>query len=562
MADSAAELVEILADEGVTHLFMNPGSDTTPVQEALAAARAAGTPHPESVLCLHEHVALTAAIGHHHLSGRQQAVLVHVDAGTLNVGGALHQAQRNGTPVVIMAGRTPYSNDPEVPGHRDGAWMWPQEQLDQAAAMRAYCRWTMESPRGREAGRILRRAFQVAGSDPTGPCYVMLSREALMEPGGQPTLSLARPLPAAPEPRGLASLARMLGDAERPVIVTGRVGRHPESVAVLVRISELLGAPVLDERDRQNFPGDHRLYAGPDGGDLLKAADAVLIVDSQVPWVPALAAPAKGAQIGLIDVDPVKPTMPLWDYPVTLSLTADSALALPLLEVELQALAPKGRSERWLRRGNEVAARIAEIHASWTKGAEGDGLPPRAAEPYLAALNAALPEDAVVLEEAVTNRVSCIRQIRRRPGHYFQSGAPSLGWAIGAGLGAKLARPDLPIVAICGDGSFNFGVPTAALWSAHKAKAPFVTVILNNRAYHASKEPLLQLYPHGAALRNDDFHETRLGPPIDYVALARACGGQGEVVTKPSDMAPALDRALAWAASGQCAVLDVVLPEL
>jgi acetolactate synthase-1/2/3 large subunit len=141
MADTAAELIEILADEGVTHLFMNPGSDTAPLQEALAAARAAGTPHPESVLCLHEHVALTAAIGHHHLSRRQQAVLVHVDAGTLNVGGALHQAQRNGTPVVIMAGRTPYSNDPDVRGHRDGAWMWPQEQLDQAAAMRAYGKW-------------------------------------------------------------------------------------------------------------------------------------------------------------------------------------------------------------------------------------------------------------------------------------------------------------------------------------------------------------------------------------------------------------------------------------
>jgi acetolactate synthase-1/2/3 large subunit len=137
-----------------------------------------------------------------------------------------------------------------------------------------------------------------------------------------------------------------------------------------------------------------------------------------------------------------------------------------------------------------------------------------------------------------------------------------LGWAIGAGLGAKLARPELPIVAICGDGSFNFGVPTAAFWSAHRAKAPFVTVILNNRAYNASKEPVVELYPRGAAVGQNDFAETRLGPPIDYVALARACGGQGEVVNKPSDMAPAFERALAWAASGQCAVLDVVLPEL
>jgi len=111
MTEAAAELVEILADEGVGHLFMNPGTDTAPIQEALAAARAAATPHPDTILCIHEHVALSAAIGHHQLSGRPQAVLVHVDAGTLNLGGALHNAQRNGTPVVIMAGRSPYSLD-------------------------------------------------------------------------------------------------------------------------------------------------------------------------------------------------------------------------------------------------------------------------------------------------------------------------------------------------------------------------------------------------------------------------------------------------------------------
>src|SRR5215472_11586373 len=115
MTEAAAQLVEILADEGVTHLFMNPGTDTAPIQEALAGARAAGIPHPDSVLCIHEHVAL----------------------GTLNVGGALHNAQRNGTPVVIMAGRSPYSVDRSVPGHRDSAIHWQQEQLDQVAAMRA-----------------------------------------------------------------------------------------------------------------------------------------------------------------------------------------------------------------------------------------------------------------------------------------------------------------------------------------------------------------------------------------------------------------------------------------
>src|SRR5215469_14736007 len=129
-ADAAAELTTTLADEGVQHLFINPGTDTAPVQEALAAARANGTRHPRAVLCTHEFVALSAAMGHYFASGTPQAVMVHVDAGTLNLGGALANAQRNRVPAVIFAGRTPYTISPDVPGHRDAGIHWQQEQLD------------------------------------------------------------------------------------------------------------------------------------------------------------------------------------------------------------------------------------------------------------------------------------------------------------------------------------------------------------------------------------------------------------------------------------------------
>jgi acetolactate synthase-1/2/3 large subunit len=559
MTEAAGELVEILADEGVGHLFMNPGTDTAPIQEALAAARAAGTPHPDTILCIHEHVALSAAIGHHLLSGRPQAILVHVDAGTLNVGGALHNAQRNGTPVVIMAGRSPYTVDRSVPGHRDNPIHWQQEQLDQPASMRAYAKWAMEVPRGRELGRIVRRAFHVAQSEPTGPCYLMLPREALMEPAGPAAARLTRPCPPAPDPRGLARLAQLLADAERPVVVTGRLGRRPESVAVLVRISELLGAPVLEDRDRLNFPGEHPLYAGRDGNRLLAAADAVLVVDSEVPWVPAVASPPTDAALLQIDIDPAKPSMPMWDFPMTVSLTGDSAIALPLLETALRDLAEPRRT-RWSRRRLEAEAAVADIHAQWRRAAEPGGPPADAVEAFLAELDRALPPDVVVFDEAVTNRAACIRQLHRSPGRYFQAGAPSLGWAIGAAVGARLARPDLPLVAVCGDGAFNFGVPTAALWTAHRAGAPFVTVILDNRSYHASKLPVARLYPEGAAVRHGDFPETQLEPALDYVGLARACGGEGEVISRPAEMGPALERALACTASGKCVVLDVQLP--
>ncbi|WP_254658386.1 thiamine pyrophosphate-dependent enzyme, partial [Mycobacterium avium] len=153
------------------------------------------------------------------------------------------------------------------------------------------------------------------------------------------------------------------------------------------------------------------------------------------------------------------------------------------------------------------------------------------------------------------------RQVRRPPGQLFDTGAPALGWALGGAFGIKLARPHAPVVAICGDGSFNFGVPTAALWSAHRYGAPFVTVVLNNHSYLASKTPVTELYPQGISVRDNDFPETRLTPETDYAALARACGGSGRDVHTPAQMREAIGWALDEAGQGRCAVLDVRLPQ-
>jgi acetolactate synthase I/II/III large subunit len=558
-ADAAAELTATLADEGVRHLFINPGTDTAPVQEALAAARAAGSPHPRAVLCTHEFVALSAAMGHYFASGTPQAVMVHVDAGTLNLGGALHNAQRNRVPAVIFAGRTPYATSPEIPGHRDNVIHWQQEQLDQPAVLRAFGKWTMEVPRGRDLGLIVRRAYQVAQTDPRGLAYVTLPREALMEKGGNGlTRRLRPPWPAAPDPVALAEVASTLANAERPLIITGRTGASPEAVASLVEVAELLGCPVLDQRDRINFPAVHPLRAGDDSG-LLTSADVVLLLDSEVPWVPAHQSPPADATVLQIDADPVKATMPTWTYPVEMSITADTALALPMLAEELRQLATPAREGRWRDRRDQITGRLAEIRAQRDSLAR-SGEPGAAADVMLDALNQALPPDAIVLEEAVTNRGAVSRQIAREPGFFYASGSPALGWGVAGALGVKLARPESPVISICGDGSFNFGVPTAAIWSAQKAGAPFIAVILNNRAYRASKLPVQRLYPKGAADAEGTFPETDLGPAPSYPDLARAYGGDGAVVRDPAQIPETLEQCLATVADGRCAVLDIQLP--
>lgn len=294
------------------------------------------------------------------------------------------------------------------------------------------------------------------------------------------------------------------------------------------------------------------------GEPFLREADCVLVLDTDAPWVPALGAPPEEATVLQVDVDPAKVTMPSWAFPVAISLAADSAVTLPLLEAELAARSSRC-AEGWTRRRADVCGRLAEVHESWRRRAQSDR---DADQPdvFLAALDRALPSEAIVMEEAVTNRPACQRQVDRGPGAFFSSGAPSLGWSLGAPIGAALAAPGRPVVSVCGDGTFHFGIPTAALWSAQHAGAPFLTVVLNNGGYFASKRPVLELYPDGASAAADRFPETEIDAPPDLVGIARACGGDGSLVSAPGEMAAAVDRGLAALRAGRCAVIDVRLP--
>ncbi len=130
VSEGAEAFVELLAQGGVKRLFLNPGTDTFPVQEALAKLGDQGRTVPETVLCLHENVAMAAAHGYFNVARHPQTVLVHVDVGTQNVGGLLHNAQRGRAGVLLCAGRPPYTTQGELRGSRSGSINWLQEQLD------------------------------------------------------------------------------------------------------------------------------------------------------------------------------------------------------------------------------------------------------------------------------------------------------------------------------------------------------------------------------------------------------------------------------------------------
>ena len=563
--NGAEALIQLLVAHEVEYLFLNPGTDTAPIQEAIVALGGQGCAVPKIVACLYENVALAAAHGYFYVTRRPQAVLVHVDSGTQNLGGNLHNIQRAHAGVLIFAGRTPYTVDGVAPGSRDRGIQWFQDQPDQTGIVRGYVKWHHELGRTDTLNYLIPRAVQVAASEPAGAVYMTVAREVLMEPMDGVTLfPPKRTRPAITGPGDLdaiETIAEWLADAERPLIIAGDVGRNVGAVADLQALVETVGITITDKSGPLNVPLTHPLFRA-DATGALRAADVVLILDAQVPWVPKAGNPPDTAKIAQIDIDPVKASIPLWGFPVTLPLHGDTSKALPLLLSAVERLATPERRASW-------RARREQLEAEWGRRQEQIAARletqrtrrPISPDWAAAALAEVLPHDAIVLEETTGNNGTAVRRHIRRelPGTLLHAIGPGLGWALGAAVGVKLAAPDRLVTAVVGDGSFIFASPVAALFAAQDARAPFLTVILNNAGYSASKQPIEGLFPNGASVQADTYPGVRFESPPDYAALARSCHAYGERVEDPAEMVPALQRAVAAMQQGQAAVLDVII---
>ena len=566
-AEAAEAYVRALIAHGVECLFMNPGTDTIPIQEALSKLEQLGEPVPRTVLCLFELVALAAAHGYYQATGRPQAVLVHVDVGTQNLGGMLHNAQRGRAAVLISAGRTPYTTDSRLRGTRDTYIHWLQEQFDQHGIVRNFVKWDYELRRPDQMGEAVARAFQIAASDPPGPVYLTLPREVLMTEVGevrQPSPEQAPPSRlGAGDPDLLREVAGLLVRSERPIVLTSTIGRTRRGFEALVGLADLLALPVVERRERTNFPTSHPLHQGFQPGPFVETADVILVLDSDVPYIPTQVTPRADATIVQIDVDPVKERIPLWSFPLTFAVRADSARALELIARYAADLMTDDVRKRVEGRRTELTAR----HHARRAARDAAALAAREARPIttewlghcLGQLQREAP-DCVFVDESLTSSTALWNHLDTgEPETMFGSGGSSLGWGLGAALGIKLARPDRTVVLAVGDGSFVFGEPLAALWASQMNQAPLLVVVFDNSCYNANKAPLISAYPQGYSVQGRRFVGTDLAPAPRYDLLGAVVGVAGERVEDPDQILPALRRALEHVRSGRSVILDVIL---
>ena len=536
----------LLADRGVDYFFANAGTDFAPIVEAMAKAQSLETRIPEPVTCPHENTALHMAIGYYLVTGKPQAVMVHVNVGTANGMNGLLNAARGNIPVLFTAGRTP-TNEEGLDGHRSLDIHWTQEMFDQASMVREAAKWDYELRNGKQTETIVDRALAVAKSEPTGPVYLSLPREVLAEQLNEFTYeSPGRQHAAAPPyPNAAATdeAAALLADAENPLIITNWAGRNPKVWEPLGALAERYAIPVVQYRNRyMSLPTDHPMNLGYDLNPLLGQADVILVVDVAVPWLPATDNVRDDAKVIHMGADPLHSYVPLRGHPCDIALACATDAGLAVLneamaahEGRIKARIDKRRSalaEMWQQQRDGWAKRLDQvkdnkpIHPIWITHC----------------INQIKGDDTIVVKEsALASTHIDISQ----PGTLLNAGAASgLGHGLGVALGAKLAAPDRLIIGTHGDGSYMFGNPIASHYVAAEQKLPHLTVIFNNQRWQAVRRATVGLNPEGYAAQSDHQPITMLNAVDKYEKAVEVADGYGERVEDAADLMPALERGL------------------
>ncbi len=554
--------LELLHDRGVDVFLANAGTDFASLVDAFAKRQAEGKASPRPIVVPHESVAVGMAHGYYLATGRPQVVMVHVTVGTANATCGVITAARGRAPVFLTAGRTPLTEE-GLPGSRDLYIHWAQEAFDQAGMLREYVKWDYELRNAAQAESVIDRAFELMLSEPRGPVYVTLPREVLAE--RLSSISITSPprrhmaSRAFPDPERIEAAARLLARARRPLILATGAGRDPAAVPALVELAEAAGIGVVEvDPTHVNFPSSHPLHVGytqPSGVDpALAEADAILVVECDVPWYPALAKPAPDAAIIHLGVDPLFARYPMRSFPCDVPILAEPAAALPLLTKALRRLVTPGDVAA---RGATVAGTHRARRAEWEAVIEAQrGWKTIGFAAAAAALGQVLDETTVVVNEYPLDR----RFIGfERPGDFFgQPHASGLGWGLPCALGLKLGSPDKTVIACLGDGSYLFNEPAACHFVSRSQGLPVLTVIFNNAQWEAVKSSTIGVHPEGWAKGTGYFPLTSLSPSPRFEDIVKAFDGHGELVERPAELVPALRRGLEAVRAGRQAIVNVL----
>jgi benzoylformate decarboxylase len=542
--------LEVAAAHGTEYVFGLPG---TSGQEFIGTI--ADQEKIRFILALHETTVVSMADGYARVSGKPTLAQLSTLPGTANSIGALYDAYRDRSPVVL----TSTNVDTRIAG-RDAH----TEGKDLVELTKQFTKWSYEVHRAERIPEILNRAFKVAAAPPAGPVYLSLPSDLLGESIDAviPEAERFRVVPRiAADPDALRNAAGLLAGAKRPVIVAGSGVARAGASEELIKLAELVAAPVVMEPRYSflSFPTTHPYsfqiaerqpnFDLPVWGepDLIFAIGCRLIREYRYLAEPVI---KPGTRAVHIEEDP-------WEigkvFPVDVGIVADAKSALGALLEILPAEEGAGRGERIeclkIAKARAAAELEKRAHSDW------NAKPINAAR-LVRAMDKLFDEDVLIVNESPTSKDILMSNFSftSRRAYFSNSSAGHLGWGLGAAIGAALARPKRRVVACLGDGSCMFGIQ--GLWTLAKYRVPLLVVVFNNRAYMAVKNQFRG--PEERIKIAAELGAELVGPELNFARLADSFGIFGQRVEEPDQIEPALRSALAQ--SGP-ALVDVVISQ-
>jgi len=523
----------LLRDEGITHLFGNPGTTELPIMHALKD-------HPDLtyVMAMQESLVVAIADGFSRASGRLVACNVHVAPGLGNALGSLYNASFTGTPMILTAGQQEQGH-----GLMEPVLYGPLVQMAEPLV-----KWAVEVSRLEDLPRIVRRAAKIATTPPTGPVFISLPGDILnSEAGIELGRSTRIDTRVKPSDEALQALVARILKAQRPVIVAGDEVVKSDALKEAASLAEALGAPAY----QCSTPyGAHFLSESPcfmgalsrlqkQVREVLSPYDLMIVLGadplrmSVYSEVDPLPDGLSIVQIGLVDWDLAK------NYGAEIALKADVRETLRALVPALKAaggaaLETRARhgiaelaSRNWSARRKAVVEQI--VKAKDKSPIDPDFLTLQLVE--------AMPDNAIMVDEGLTSgrQILSLRPHRERYGyHALASGG--IGWGLPASVGVSLANPRRPVVCFSGDGSAMYSIQ--ALWTAAHHKLPLSVVIANNGGYRIIKQRLL-------AFHGDDNYVGMdfVDPPVDFAGLASSLGLEAMRISDPAELGAKLSDA-------------------
>ncbi|CDN50867.1 thiamine pyrophosphate-requiring protein [Neorhizobium galegae] len=542
---------------GIDVLFANGGTDFPSIIEAFARQSETGLKMPEALVIPHEGVAVGMAHGYYLMTSKPAGVIVHVNVGLANSVMGLINARSENVPVMMFSGRTPITEHGRF-GSRSSPIHWGQEMFDQGGMVREVVKWDYELRYPEQAGIVIDRAMSIAMSEPRGPVYLSLPREALAE-GAEVEIShrsTVTPTTYGPaDPDLVAQAADLLAKAKNPLIITQSPELAPD-FEPLAGFVEKFALPTIEMwATRLALPSDHPMMIGRDSTQVLKDADVVVVINAAVPWISDHTDMAEGARVIAIGPDPQHSRVPIRSFPIDIALAGGINKTIAALAAAMAERVPASetfseRREKW------ATIKAAQAEAADKRAAMGNGSPMTPA--YVSRCISDILDDrtTVVNELGIDPSVMSFKY----PKSYFSTPlSGGLGFGLTAALGAQLGDRSRQVIATIGDGSYMFANPVACHQTATALKLPLLTVVFNNGIWNAVRRSTLYMYPDGSAATANTMPITALDPAPDYAAVARAHGAHAERIETGADLPAALQRALAATKSGQQAMIEVMV---